>query len=137
MYCRPEIASVGLSVAEVDALATSGRRRYTVDVAGIDRGYTDDLDHGVLIVDAERFTGKILRAAMVGPSAAEIIGIFTFAIDHGIGLRKMFGTVHPYPSYAQAVGQVADDFARDTFASLPKEGFAMMRSRISARLRRR
>ena len=99
-----------------------------VDVAtpstspSIDRGYTDDLQHGVVIVDAERFTGKILRAAIVGPSAAEIIGIFTVAIDQGIGLRKMFGTVHPYPAYAQAVGQVADDFARDTFARLRRSG---------------
>ncbi len=137
VFCRPEIASVGMSVSEVDALPRSGRRRYTVDVAGIDRGYTDDLQHGVVIVDAERFTGKILRATIVGPSAAEIIGIFTFAIDHGIGLRKMFGTVHPYPAYAQAVGQVADDFARDTLSSLPKEWWAMTRSRVGRRLRRR
>ena len=86
-----------MSVDEVDALPKAGRRRYTVQIADIDRGYTDDVEHGVVIVDAERFTGKILRAAIVGPSAAEIIGIFTFAIDHGIGLRKMFGTVHPYP----------------------------------------
>ena len=137
VYSRPEIASVGMSVDEVDALPTSGRRRYTVEVASIDRGYTDDVEHGIVIVDAERFTGKILRAAIVGPSAAEIIGIFTFAIDHGIGLRKMFGTVHPYPAYAQAVGQVADDFARDTFASLPKEWWGMVRGRIGRRVRRR
>ncbi len=136
VFCRPEIASVGMSVDEVDALPRSGRRRYTVDVASIDRGYTDDLQHGVVIVDAERFTGKILRAAIVGPSAAEIIGIFTVAIDQGIGLRKMFGTVHPYPAYAQAVGQVADDFARDTFATAPKEWWGMMRSRVGRRVRR-
>ena len=137
VFSRPEIASVGMAVDEVDALPTSGRRRYTVELAGIDRGFTDDVEHGVVVVDAERFTGKILRAAIVGPSAAEIIGIFTFAIDHGIGLRKMFGTVHPYPAYAQAVGQVADDFARDTFASLPAEWWGMVRGRLARRLRRR
>ncbi len=136
VYCRPEIASVGMSVDEVAALPHVGRRRYTVQIADIDRGYTDDVEHGIVIVDAERFTGKILRAAIVGPSAAEIIGIFTFAIDHGVGLRKMFGTVHPYPAYAQAVGQVADEFARDTFSVLPKEWWGMMRGRLGRRLRR-
>ncbi len=136
VFCRPEIASVGLSVDEVEALPKAGRRRYTVQIADIDRGYTDDVEHGVVIVDAERFTGKILRAAIVGPSAAEIIGIITFAIDHGIGLRKMFGTVHPYPAYAQAVGQVADDFTRDTMTSIPKEWWAMMRGRVGERFRR-
>jgi dihydrolipoamide dehydrogenase len=136
VYCRPEIASVGMRVDEVEALPEAGRRRYTVQIADIDRGYTDDVQHGVVIVDAERFTGKILRASIVGPSAAEIIGIFTFAIDHGIGLRKMFGTVHPYPAYAQAVGQIADDFVRDTMTSIPTEWWGMMRGRVGRRLRR-
>ena len=126
-----------MSVDAVAALPTAGRRRYTVQIADIDRGYTDDVEHGVVIVDAERFTGKILRAAIVGPSAAEIIGIFTFAIDHGIGLRKMFGTVHPYPAYAQAVGKITDDFATDTFSALPQEWLGMMRGRMGRRLRRR
>ena len=88
------------------------------------------------MVDVERFTGKVLRAAIVGPSAAEIIGIFTMAIDHDIGLRKMFGMVHPYPSHAQLVGYMVDNFARDTFAKLPREFAAMMTGRIAQRLRR-
>jgi dihydrolipoamide dehydrogenase len=92
--------------------------------------------HGVAMVDVERFTGKILRAAIVAPSAAEIIGIFTMAIDQGIGLRKMFGMVHPYPSYAQVVGHITDDFARDTFAKLPREWWGMVRGRVTRRIRR-
>ncbi|WP_040492900.1 dihydrolipoyl dehydrogenase family protein [Ilumatobacter nonamiensis] len=136
VFSRPQVASVGLSVDAVDALPRAGRRRYVVQIADLDRGLTDDVEHGVAIVDAERFTGKILRAAIVGPAAAEVIGIFTMAIDHGIGLRKIFSTVHPYPAYAQLVGQVADDFARDTFSSLPIEWWGMVRGRIGRRLRR-
>lgn len=136
VFSRPEIASVGMGVDEVNALPTTGRRRYVVQIPDIDRGYTDDVEHGVAIVDAERFTGKILRAAIVGPSATEVIGMFTLAIDNGIGLRKIFGMVHPYPAYAQLVGQIADDFARDTLASLPAEWWGMMRGRVGRRLRR-
>ena len=137
VYSRPEIASVGISVEEVASTSRARRRRYEVRFADTDRGYTDDVEYGVVMVDVERFTGKILRAAIVGPAAAELIGLFTMAIDHGIGLRKMFGTVHPYPAYAQAIGQLADDFARDTYPALPKEWIAMVRGRIADRFRRR
>jgi dihydrolipoamide dehydrogenase len=136
VYSRPEIASVGITLDELNALPKVGRVRYEKQLRDLDRGYTDDLEHGVVVVDAERFSGKILRAAIVAPAACEMIGIFTIAIDHGIGLRKMFGQVHPYPSYSQAIGQIADEFAQDTYRSIPKEWFAMMRGRIAKRFRR-
>lgn len=136
VYSRPEIASVGVTIEELDALPESGRKRYVKHLADIDRGYTDDREHGVVVVDAERFTGRIIRAAIVGPAAAEMIGMFTMAIDHGIGLRKIFGQVHPYPSYSMAIGQIADEFAQETYRSLPKEWFAMMRGRVEKRFRR-
>jgi pyruvate/2-oxoglutarate dehydrogenase complex dihydrolipoamide dehydrogenase (E3) component len=136
VYSRPEIASVGMTVAEVEALPEAGRRRYTVNLADIDRGYTDAIEHGLVVVDVERFTGKVLRASVVGPAAAEWIGIFTMAIDHGIGLRKMYGTVHPYPAHVQAIGKIVDDFTRDTLPSLPKEWLAMTRGRIAGLIRR-
>lgn len=136
VYSRPEIASVGVTVEELDALPKSGRVRYEKQLSEIDRGFTDDREHGVVIVDAERFTGNIIRAAIVGPGASEMIGMFTMMIDHGIGMRKLFGQVHPYPSYSQAIGLIADEFAGDTYRSLPKEWFAMMRGRIAKRLHR-
>lgn len=130
VYSQPPIASVGLPIDELEAFPARGRRRYVVALPELDRSYTDDVDLGIAIVDVERFTGKILRAAIVGPSAAEIIGIFTLAIDHGIGLRKIFGMVHPYPTHAELVGRVADGFAGDTFSSLPAEWSAMARARL-------
>ncbi len=137
IYSRPEVASVGLTVHEVNALPAAGRKRYVQYLADVDRGFTDDLEHGVMVVDAERFTGKILRASVVGPGASEMIGIFTIAIDHGIGLRKIFGQVHPYPAYAQAIGQIADEFALDTLRSIPTEWWAMARARATRWVRRR
>lgn len=136
VYSRPQIASVGLTVAELDAMAAGGRKRYVKQLTDIDRGFTDDLEHGFIAVDVERFTGKILRAVIVGPSAAEMIGMFTIMIDHGIGLRKLFGTVHPYPSYSQAVGFLADEFATETFRSLPQEWFALTKAKITNRFKK-
>jgi len=133
IYTRPQVASVGLSVSEVEAIPPSSRWRHRVELADLDRGHTDDIEHGVVIVDAERFTGRIFRASIVGPHAADWIGIFTLAIDHGIGLRKIFGMVHPYPAHAEAVGRIADQFARDTYPNLAGAWWQMARGRLSRR----
>lgn len=125
VYGEPEVASVGLSPAQLDAFGDRARRRLIVDHADIDRGYTDDIEHGRLVVDVERFTGRVLQATIVGPGASDMIGMFTIAIDNGIGLRKLFATVHPYPSHAELLRQAADDFARATYSALPNEWWAM------------
>jgi len=75
-------------------------------------------------------------ASVVADSAAEEIGMDPRGIENGIGLRELFGTVHPYPAFSQAVGFIADEFATDTFRSLPKEWFAMVRGRLARRLGR-
>jgi dihydrolipoamide dehydrogenase len=136
-YGEPEVASVGMSLTELAAITESSRRRIVVEHADVDRGYTDDIADGRLVVDVERFTGRILRAAIVGPGATDLIGMFTIAIDNGIGLRTLFGTVHPYPSHAEIIRQAADDFALATLANLPSEWWAMARGRTRRLLRRR
>jgi dihydrolipoamide dehydrogenase len=134
-YGEPEVASVGRSPADIAAIPEASRRRIVVEHADIDRGYTDDITDGRLVIDVERFTGRILRAAIVGPGASDLIGMFTIAIDHGIGLRKLFGTVHPYPSHAELVRRAADDFARATYSALPREWLAMVAGRLRGLLR--
>ena len=136
-YGEPEVASVGISLGELADISEASRRRIVVDHADIDRGYTDDITEGRLVVDVERFTGRILRASIVGPGASDLIGMFTIAINNGIGLRKLFGTVHPYPSHAELIRQAADDFALATMSNLPREWAAMARGRLARVLRRR
>lgn len=137
VYGEPEVASVGLTLQELAGISETSRRRVVVDHADVDRGYTDDIGAGRLVVDVERFTGRILRAAIVGPGASDLIGMFTIAIDQGIGLRTLFGTVHPYPSHAEIVREAADRFARETFPSMPSEWIAMARGRLTTLARRR
>jgi pyruvate/2-oxoglutarate dehydrogenase complex dihydrolipoamide dehydrogenase (E3) component len=130
-YGEPEVASVGMPLDEL--ISETSRRRIVVDHADIDRGYTDDISNGRLVVDVERFSGRILRAAIVGPGASDLIGMFTMAIDNKISLRKMFGMVHPYPSHAELIRQAADDFALTTLPHLPREWVAMVRGRLRRR----
>ena len=129
-YGDPEFASVGMTLDELAAIPEPSRRRIVVDHSDVDRGYTDDIADGRLVLDVERFTGRILRAAIVGPGATDLIGMFTIAIDNRISLRKLFGTVHPYPSHAEIIRQAADDFALDTLADLPREWRAMATGRL-------
>ena len=51
VYSRPQIASVGLTLAEVDAMAPGGRKRYVKHLTDLYRGFTDDLEHGFIAVD--------------------------------------------------------------------------------------
>ncbi len=137
MYGEPEVASVGMSLDDLATISKTSRRRIVVDHTDVDRGYTDDIADGRLVIDVERFTGRILRAAIVGPGASDLIGMFTIAIDNSIGLRKLFGTVHPYPSHAEILRQATDDFALATFSNLPREWAAMAQGRVGRAFHRR
>jgi pyruvate/2-oxoglutarate dehydrogenase complex dihydrolipoamide dehydrogenase (E3) component len=133
VFTEPAVAAVGLSPAEVAALPEESRRRYEVALPDVDRGYTDDVRSGFVVVDSEPLSGRILRAVVVGPAAAELIGMFTMAIDNRISLRKLFGMVHPYPSYADAIGQIADAYALDVASDPRGEFAAWRRARLSRR----
>lgn len=122
VFGQPQVASVGMSIAELHADYPDDRRIHLrADLADTDRGFTDEVVHGAVIVDAERLTGKILRASIVGPGAADMIGIFTLAIDQDISLHKVFRMVHPYPTYTWAIGMIADEFLRQTFPNITTE----------------
>jgi dihydrolipoamide dehydrogenase len=137
VFSDPEVASVGLDVAEIERRwPASARRRIEIDLTTVDRAFTDDVTHGVVIVDAERFTGRILRATIVGPHASESIGIVTLAVQRRVSLHRLYRLVHPYPTYASALGKAADEFARQTLPHLPREGAAWCRSRLPVMLRR-
>ena len=133
VFADPPVAAVGRSPAEVASIPADARRHYRVDLVDVDRGYTDDIPSGFVAVDAERLSGRILRAVVIGPGAAEMIGMFTMAIDNRISLRKLFGMVHPYPSYADAIGEIADAFALDMVSDPRAEFATWRRSHLSLR----
>ncbi len=133
-FAEPEVASVGLSRAEIERRwPPNARLRLRADLADTDRGLTDDVTEGAVLVDVERFTGRILRATIVGPSAAEAIGIFTLAIDQRISMHRLYRLVHPYPTFASAIGSVADDFTRQTLPNLRAEASAWARNLARSR----
>lgn len=128
VFSDPEVASVGYPSAVIEhRWPTGARHRIRVDLSATDRGLTDEIRHGAVIVDVERFTGRLLRATIVGPAASEAIGIFTLAFDRRVSMHRLFNMVHPYPTFASAIGKVADEFTRTTLRNPLRELTAWLR----------
>ena len=100
-FTEPEVARVGLSETEakeqeIDYEVT----RYGID--DLDRAIADSADHGFVKVLTEPGKDKILGATIVGAHAGELIAEFILAMKHGLGLNKILGTIHIYPTMNEA-----------------------------------
>ncbi len=130
-FSNPEVATAGMNQLQIAARYHPHLiKRIRIDlVTQTDRGYTDDLQHGFIIVDALRLTGKILAVTIVGPRASEMISLFTLAIQEGISLYKLYRVVYPYPTFSSGVQKLADAFLRETLTGLRGELAAYLRYR--------
>jgi len=131
-FSDPEAASVGLTQEQ---LATSYHpeilKRIRVDFSTqTDRGYTDEVENGFIIVDVVRPTGKILHATIVGPRASEMISFFTLAMSQNISLYKIYRLVYPYPTFSNGILKVADFFMKDTLSNFARELKIFLRYRL-------
>lgn len=100
-FTQPEVARVGLNERE----AQQQNIAYELTHYGI-----DDLDRAIADAEASGFIkvltvpGKdtILGVGIVGYHASELINEFILAMRHGLGLRKILGTIHIYPTLSEA-----------------------------------
>jgi pyruvate/2-oxoglutarate dehydrogenase complex dihydrolipoamide dehydrogenase (E3) component len=100
-FTDPEVARVGLN--ETDARENG--IEYEVTTYGIDdldRAIADSEDHGIVKVLTVPGKDKILGVTIVGTHASDIIAEYILAMKHGLGLNKILGTIHIYPSLAEA-----------------------------------
>lgn len=131
-FSDPEVASVGLTPEELARRYHPGLiRRVRVDLRDLDRGYTDDIARGFVLVDALRLTGRILGATIVGPHAGDMITLFTLAITRGLSLYALYRLVFPYPTLSEGLKKVADAYVRETLPRLPSELGAYLRYRLA------
>ena len=100
-YTDPEIARVGFNIKE----AKKKNIPYEVTDYGIDdldRAILDSEDHGLVRVLTKPGTDKILGVTIVGSHAGDIIAEYVLAMKHRLGLNKIMGTIHIYPTLAEA-----------------------------------
>jgi pyruvate/2-oxoglutarate dehydrogenase complex dihydrolipoamide dehydrogenase (E3) component len=100
-FTDPEVARVGLNETEAKEKGTP----YEVTTYGIDdldRAIADGEAHGVVKVLTAPGTDKVLGVTLVGEHAGDLIVEYIAAMRHGIGLNKILGTIHIYPTMAEA-----------------------------------
>ncbi len=100
-FTDPEVARVGLNETE----ARERNIPYEVTVYGIDdldRAIADEEAHGMVKVLTVPGKDRILGATIVGEHAGDLIAEFVAAMRHDIGLNKILGTIHIYPTLAEA-----------------------------------
>jgi pyruvate/2-oxoglutarate dehydrogenase complex dihydrolipoamide dehydrogenase (E3) component len=118
-YTDPEIAHVGL--VEREALD----RGIPVDtfiknLKEVDRAIADGEEEGFVKVHVKRGTDKIIGATIVARHAGEMINEISLAMVGGLGLRTIVDVIHPYPTQAEAIKQVADAYNRTRLTPLVK-----------------
>jgi dihydrolipoamide dehydrogenase len=132
-FSDPEVATVGLTPQQLEMHCHPDVvKRIRVDFkTDTDRGYTDGVENGFIIMDAVRLTGRILSVTIVGPRASEMISFFTLAMSQKISLYKIYRLVYPYPTYSSGILKVADFFMRETLTNLGRELGAYLRYRFA------
>jgi pyruvate/2-oxoglutarate dehydrogenase complex dihydrolipoamide dehydrogenase (E3) component/uncharacterized membrane protein YdjX (TVP38/TMEM64 family) len=103
-FVAPEVARVGLN--EQDAQAQGVRYEVTrFDLADLNRALTDvgsTRPLGFVKVLTVPGKDRILGATIVAPQAGEMLAEYVLAMRHGLGLKAILGTVHAYPTFAEA-----------------------------------
>jgi pyruvate/2-oxoglutarate dehydrogenase complex dihydrolipoamide dehydrogenase (E3) component/uncharacterized membrane protein YdjX (TVP38/TMEM64 family) len=100
-FTDPEVARVGLNEIEAKEQAVPYElSSYGLD--DLDRAIADGEAHGMVRVLTAPGTDRILGATIVGDRAGDLIIEFIGAMKHRIGLNKILGTIHIYPTFAEA-----------------------------------
>jgi pyruvate/2-oxoglutarate dehydrogenase complex dihydrolipoamide dehydrogenase (E3) component/uncharacterized membrane protein YdjX (TVP38/TMEM64 family) len=100
-FTDPEVARVGLSEDEARERKIAVEvTRYGLD--DLDRAIADGTDRGYVKVLTPPGKDTILGATIVGAHAADLLAEFVLAMKHGLGLNKLLGTIHTYPTMAEA-----------------------------------
>ncbi len=110
-YSDPELAHVGISEREANTSSTP-IDTYRTELADVDRAVLDSETEGFVKIHCKRGTDAILGATIVARHAGEMISEVTAAMTGGLGLRSIAGTIHPYPTQAEAIRKTADAYQR-------------------------
>jgi pyruvate/2-oxoglutarate dehydrogenase complex dihydrolipoamide dehydrogenase (E3) component len=110
-FTDPQVARVGLSETEARAQGIACEvTRYGID--DLDRAIADGTAEGFVKVLTEPGKDRILGATIVHAEAGELIAEYVLAMKHGIGMNKILGTIHAYPTLMEANKYAAGTWKR-------------------------
>ena len=100
-YCHPQVASIGLTEAAARAGGREiavGKFPFTASGKAVAQGETE----GFVKVVADKATGEILGAHIVGPEATELIHEFAVGRTLEATLDELIHTMHAHPTLSEA-----------------------------------
>lgn len=100
-FTSPEVAAVGRTTA-----SKRGDRAHTRWHDGLDRAVTAGQTQGYTRIVVDR-RGKLAGGTIVGPRAGDSLAELTLAVRAKLGASDIAGTIHPYPTYSEALQQAA------------------------------
>lgn len=110
-FIDPEVARVGLNEQEAQAQGIAYEvTKYGID--DLDRAIADSEAHGFVKVLTVPGKDRILGVTIVGSHAGDLLAEFVLAMKHGLGLNKILGTIHTYPTMAEANKYAAGEWKR-------------------------
>lgn len=111
-FSSPEVARAGLSEVEAEGQGIAFEvTRF--DVAELDRAIADEAAHGVVKVLTPPGKDTILGVTIVADHAGDLISEYVLAMKQGIGLKKIMGTIHIYPTLAEMNKFAASEWRRN------------------------
>ncbi len=110
-FIDPEVARVGLNEQEAKEKGIAYEvTRYGID--DLDRAIADSAAHGWVKVLTVPGKDRILGVTIVGAHAGDLLAEYVLAMMHGLGLNKILGTIHIYPTMAEANKYAAGEWKR-------------------------
>jgi pyruvate/2-oxoglutarate dehydrogenase complex dihydrolipoamide dehydrogenase (E3) component len=110
-FTDPEVAHVGHTVAT----ATAAGIAYEVvryDLGHLDRAVAEGANRGFVKLLVKPGKDTILGVTIVAAQAGELLAEFVLAMKHGLGLGKILGTIHAYPTMAEANKYAAGEWKK-------------------------
>ena len=110
-FIDPEVARVGLNEQEAKEQNIAYEvTKYNID--DLDRAIADSEAHGFVKVLTVPGKDKILGVTIVGAHAADLLVEYVLAMKNGLGLNKILGTIHTYPTMSEANKYAAGEWKR-------------------------
>ena len=110
VFCDPEVASVGLTEAKA-AEAGYKVRRSRFQFAALGRALAGGEPEGFVKVVSNEQDGQVLGVQIVGPEASDLISEVTLAIEMGATVEDIALTIHPHPTFPEAIMEASESAA--------------------------
>ena len=119
-FTDPEVGAVGMSEAQ----ARAAGRDVVVAVKQLPatfRGWLHVAEHGIVKLVADRESGRLLGATVVGPRGGEMLGLLSLAVHARVPLAELRSMIYAFPTFYGAIGETVGAYGRGLMTVLDPE----------------